>query len=315
MDKNYCQAAGYFSGGIRRRLLELPGEAQESIREICLRAGRPLVLAAFRETWFPGKREGFFRHPPAEPYIVSQEELQESLGVLTDYSIQTYQQEINAGFITLRGGHRAGIAGTCVCQEGRIRTVHQTSSLSLRIARQVPGAAEDLVHALYPERVCSTLIAGAPASGKTTLLRDLARCLSDGVPGYYTKLSLIDERGELAAVWQGLPQNDVGMLTDVYDGCPKGVGMRMAIRSMSPGAILLDEISGEEDASSIRQSLNAGAAVIASAHAASLDELCRNRHVCDLISGGAFRWIVLLKGAETPCQVARIVRPEEVGLC
>ena len=315
MDKNYCQAAGCFSGGIRRRLLELPPELQGSVREICLRAGRPLALAGFRETYFPGREAGFFPALPPEPYLVTGAELQEYLRVLTEYSVQTYQDEINAGYITIQGGHRAGVAGTCVCREGRIHTVHQISSLSLRIARQIPGAAAELVHTLYPDRVRSTLIAGAPASGKTTLLRDMARCLSNGLPGYYTRVSLIDERGELAAVRQGIPQYDVGVLTDVFDSCPKGEGMRMAIRAMAPEALLLDEISGEEDAASILQSLNAGAAVIASVHASSLDELCRNRHIRELIDRGAFQRIVLLQGADVPCRIARIAEPRELLPC
>ena len=163
--------------------------------------------------------------------------------------------------------------------------------------------------------MCSTLIAGAPASGKTTLLKDIARCLGSGLTGSFVKLSLIDERGEIAAVYRGAPQNDVGITTDVFDGYQKGEGMLIAIRSMSPRALILDEIAGEEDAASVRQGLNAGAAVIATVHAASLDELYRKTHVRTLIAEGAFQKIVILRGADAPCEVAQIAEPKELSPC
>ena len=235
--------------------------------------------------------------------------------ILTEYSIHSYQREINAGFITVQGGHRAGIAGSCVYENGRILSVNDISSVTLRIARQVKGAAENLVRTLYSGGVCSTLIAGAPASGKTTLLKDIARCLGSGLTGSFVKLSLIDERGEIAAVYRGAPQNDVGITTDVFDGYQKGEGMLIAIRSMSPRALILDEIAGEEDAASVRQGLNAGAAVIATVHAASLDELYRKTHVRTLIAEGAFQKIVILRGADAPCEVAQIAEPKELSPC
>lgn len=250
-----------------------------------------------------------------QPYIVSRDELRECVRILTEYSLHSYQREINAGFITIRGGHRAGIAGSCVYEAGRILSVNEISSVSLRIARQITGVADGLVRRLFPERVCSTLIAGEPASGKTTLLKDIARCLSGGVPGYYTKLSLIDERGEIAAVYRGVPQNDVGIMTDVFDGYQKGEGMAIAIRAMSPRALILDEIAGEADAMSVRQGLNAGVAVIATVHASNLDELYRKRHIRALITEGAFEKIVLLRGADAPCQVNEIVEPKELTRC
>lgn len=310
MDEKFCEAAGYLPSQLKNLLRRLPEQLQGSVREICLRAERPLVVSTFGGEYFADSAGGFHRLLPASPLIVSRDELSECVRILTEYSLHSYVQEINAGFITVRGGHRAGVSGSCVTDGERIVSVGNLSSVNLRVARQVKGCAVSLVRELYRERVGSTLIVGPPASGKTTLLRDMARCLANGEPGYYTRLSLIDERGELAAVSRGVPQNDVGVLTDVFDGYRKGEGMAIAIRSMSPAALILDEIATEADADSIRQSLNAGVAVIVSTHAATLEELCRKRHIRSLLSEGAFANVVLLKSAAEPCRVERIIRPK-----
>jgi len=317
MDKPFMEAAGALPERLRIRLSSLPDELQSLSREICLRSERPLLVSTLRGDYFALHSGGFARLSAAggQPYLLSREELRECVRVLTGYSLHSCQQDINGGFLTLRGGHRAGVVGSCTYENGRILHVGDISSVNLRIARQVKGTAEALVRRIYPEGVCSTLIAGPPSSGKTTLLKDIVRCLSGGRAGYFVKLSLIDERGELAAVRQGAPQNDVGWMTDVLDGYRKGDGMAIAIRSMSPQAVVLDEIAGEEDAASIRQSLNAGVAVIATVHAGSLDELCRKRHIRALLQEGAFRRVVMLRGADMPCAVGQIASPGELGLC
>lgn len=310
MDKKYLEAVSFLPMPLRDELHRLPGHLQDTVRELCLRAERPLVVSTLQGEYFEDNCGGFHRLLPANPRVVSRDELSECVRILTEYSLHSYVQEINAGFITVRGGHRAGVVGSCVTNGEHITTVGNISSVNLRVARQIRGCGRDLVHQLYRERVGSTLIVGAPASGKTTLLKDVVRCLADGEPGYYTKLSLVDERGELAAVYRGVPQNNVGVMTDVLDGYYKGEGMSIAIRSMSPGAIILDEIATEADAASIRQSLNAGVAVIATAHAASMEELCRKRHLRRLLSEGAFENVVLLRGAAEPCRIARIAHPK-----
>lgn len=316
MDRKFLEATSFLAPALKERLSAAPHEIQTEAREVCLRAEKPLAVSCFTGTHFMGRNGGFFRRLPDNPYIVTKAELDECVRTLTEYSLHTFRREINAGFLTVKGGHRAGVAGSAVCGSSQVLSVTDISSINLRIAREVKGAAVSLAQSLFRDSVRSTLIAGAPASGKTTLLKDLTRLISSGSLGYFKKISLIDERGELAAVYRGVPQNDVGVLTDVFDGYRKGEGMMIAIRSMSPEVIVLDEIAGEQDALSIRQSLNAGAAVIATVHAASLDELYRKEHIRSLITEGAFRHIVLLEGASAPCKIAKIATPKELSpLC
>lgn len=312
MDEKYQEACSFFPAQIRESLLTLPQDKQKTVREICLRAERPLIISAFCADYFLSRTGCFSTLLPADPYLVSRAELSETVKRITEYSLHSFQRELNEGFVTVRGGHRAGLAGSAAQSGGGIVSVTDIGSLTLRVARQVIGAGEELCRMLFSTGVSSTLLAGAPASGKTTLLRDMTRCLSDGLSGKGIKISLIDERGELAAVSRGVAQNNVGVRTDVFDGYPKGEGMAIAVRSMTPRLLVVDEIATERDAASIRQGLNAGAAVIATVHAASMEELHRKKHICSLLAEGAFRNIVLLKGAEEPCRIARVVTGREL---
>ena len=312
MDRKFQEAASFLTANIRSRLQAAPDAVQSTAKEICLRAERPLVVSCLDGARFLNRAGEFGRSLPASPYLVTKVELDECVRILTEYSLHSYKREINAGFLTVKGGHRAGVSGSAVCGGSQVLSVTDISSINLRVAREIRGAAAPVARALFSRGVASTLLVGVPASGKTTLLKDLARILGNGELGYSKKISLIDERGELAAVYRGVPQNDVGAQTDVFDGYRKGEGMAIAIRSMSPEVILLDELAGEQDAASIRQSLNAGAAVVASVHAGSLEELARKEHIRALLEEGAFAHIVLLRGAAAPCEIARIVSPGEL---
>lgn len=315
MDMKYLEAIRSLTRNLSGMLSNFPAELQGAVREITLRTEKPVVISTFGGEYFLKKEGGFSKFMPITPYIVTKEELFECVRVLTQYSLHSYKDEINAGFITIKGGHRAGICGSCVYEDTKVVAVNDISSVNLRVARQVKGVAENLVKSIYHDGVSSTLIAGPPASGKTTMLKDIARCLSAGTLNYNTKLCIIDERGEIAAVYRGTPQNDVGIMTDVFDGYKKGDGMESAIRSMSPRAIILDEISGLEDIDKIKQSLNAGVAVIATVHAQSLDELYRKKYICELLIEGNFQHIILLNDAQNPCTVKEIVTPKELSLC
>lgn len=291
-----------------QQLLSNVSEAtQKRVREICIRAERPLVISTFDGERFISNNGTLQINFYDNLYVVTKKEMIECIKVLTEYSLHSYQDKINMGYITIQGGHRAGIVGSCVLENNEIVSVTDISSINLRIARQVKGVSDHLVKNIYKDQVYSTLIAGAPASGKTTMLRDIACSLANGKTGFFTKISMIDERGELAAVKNGVAQNDVGVLTDVLDGYQKGVGMMIAIRSMSPKVIVLDEIGGYSDTVAIRQSLNAGVKVIATVHAGSMEELLRKKHILALMNEGAFEKIVFLDGSDKPCTVREII--------
>lgn len=307
MDQKYIEAIRALPLNLQQLLMNVSETTQKRVREICIRAEKPLVISTFDGERFVSKNGTLQRNFYDNLYIVSKKEIMECVKVLTEYSLHSYQDKINMGYITIQGGHRAGIVGSCVLENNEIKSVNDISSINLRIARQVKGVADCLVRNIYKDQVYSTLIAGAPASGKTTMLRDIASSLANGTIGYFTKISIIDERGELAAVKNGVAQNDVGVLTDVLDGYQKGIGMLIAIRSMSPKAIILDEIGGYGDTVAIRQSLNAGVKVIATVHAGSMEELLRKRHIVALMNEGAFEKIVFLDGADKPCTVKEII--------
>lgn len=312
MDSKFLEAARALGQPVSGLISSFDENLQGSVREICIRAGRPVAISTFDTNYFLKKGGGFTKHTPLSPYLTSREEMRECVRVLTDYSLHSFKNEMNAGFITVKGGHRAGLCGSCVYEKGKIIAVNEISSISLRVARQIKGSAAFLCKSLFSKGLYSVLIAGPPACGKTTLLRDMARCLSGGVLTFSAKTSLIDERGEIAAVYQGVPQNDVGVLTDIFDGYGKEDGMQQAIRAMSPQVLLLDELSGVEDIHSVRRCMGAGAAVIATIHAGSKEELQSRVGVSELLKAGGFSKIVLLGQACNPGMISEVISAKEL---
>lgn len=276
--KGVGQAAAYLPPRIRAAVAGL--EDGDPVQEIRLRAGRPLAVGAYgREDWLSpaGKRTGRIQ----EALTVSPEEVKECFLALCQYSIHSFTHEVAGGFLTLPGGHRAGLCGTAVLtSSGGVETQKHLSGINIRIARQKGGCADPILSQCYAggARRGSLLLAGPPASGKTTVLRDLCRQL-----GKRYKVTVIDERGELAACWQGTPQNDIGPHSDVLDGFSKELGIPMALRVLSPDLIAVDEIGGEADSLAIERCLCAGVDLIATAHAGSAEELYRRPHLRRLL--------------------------------
>ena len=196
----------------------------------------------------------------------SAEELADCFAEICRYSVYSFEEEIAQGFITLDGGHRVGICGTAVTKNGVITSLKDISGLNIRIAHQVRGCADELFERVFFDGVHSLLLAGKPLSGKTTVLRDLARRL-----GERCRVVLIDSRNELSASVRGTPSFDVGLNTDVLCGCEKSAGIMLAIRSLSPEVIICDEIGNDEAA--VEQAMFCGVKIIASAHADSIEQL------------------------------------------
>lgn len=284
-----------------RQLLACPGRPVRwpgLVEEIRLRAERPLHLVCSGADCFVS-REGRPVAQPAQAYRVTGGDIARALQLLTQNSVYACEEELRQGFITLAGGHRVGLAGRAVLEGGRNRLLKPVTALNYRVARAVQGAADAVLpHIIGPSGVCSTLIASPPQAGKTTLLRDLVRQLSDGVPRLNwtgAKVGLVDERSEVAGSWQGIPRHDVGARTDVLDACPKAEGMMLMIRSLSPQVLAVDEIGRAEDAEALEEALHAGIAVIATAHSSSWQELRARPVLQKILAGGMFQRAVLLR--------------------
>ena len=285
---------------------------QKTLQEIRLRAGRPVILHS-------GGREHFLT-AQGEPtgslsqaYCAAERELEEILEHICHYSPYAFEEELRRGFVTVAGGHRVGVAGQAVLEpDGRIRTFKNISYLNVRVSHEVKGAADGVLPDMYGGgSLKSALIISPPGCGKTTLLRDLVRQISDGnVYGPGMTVGVVDERSELAGSFLGKAQNDMGIRTDVLDGCPKELGMLLLLRSMSPQVIAIDELGGDGELAALRQAAVCGCKVLATVHGEDRQDVeYRFGMAADLWERLFDRFLVL--GRERGRYVVRQVRGKE----
>ena len=291
MDANQIQ--NLFASNVRQLLVDADLD-YDKLYEIRLRVGRPLFL-----TYDGG--ECFLRQKDTEPYLVTREDLKETLEYVSGYSLYAYEDEIRQGFLSVQGGHRVGVTGKVILDGNRIRGMKYISCINVRLAHEVVGCADQVMpYIRKKDWVAHTLIVSPPRGGKTTLLRDIIRQLSNGeekkkMPG--VTVGVVDERSELAGSYQGVPQNDLGMRTDVLDGCPKAEGMEMLIRSMSPAVVAVDELGRKEDFKAVESVIHSGCKVIATAHGNSIEDVIHQPYFERLVRRRVFeRYIFLDKG-------------------
>jgi stage III sporulation protein AA len=286
----------YLPKHIRQMVKMLPDAALTGIEEIRLRLGKPLSLVGCGVEIFlgiDGKVE-----IPVKAYLVTAEDLKCSIQLVCNFSMYSVEEELRNGFVTVSGGHRVGVCGRSVIEKGVVKTLKDISYMNFRVAKQIIGASDKTIGYLIrsPDDIYSTLIISPPQCGKTTLLRDLIRRLSCGSEVHKfkgMKVSLIDERSEIAACSLGIPRNDVGIRTDVLDGCPKAEGIIMMIRSMSPEIVATDEIGRREDADAITDAVNAGVKVITTIHGSSIGDFLNKQDLSKIQKGIFERYIVL----------------------
>lgn len=225
-------------------------------------------------------------------YIPQEKEMINILQMLCENSIYSYQSQLAQGFITLYGGHRVGVTGNIAMKDGKISNINYISALNFRIAKELIGVSESIIREVLSNgEVNNTLIISKPGCGKTTLLRDLIRNLSD----CGKTISLIDERGEIAAMYKGVPQNDVGLRTDVMDNVTKSLGMKIAVRTMAPDVIVADEIGTKDDVDAINYGICSGVKGIFTAHASDINELKLNKNLEKLYEQRLFKKLIFLE--------------------
>ncbi|MDD7663834.1 MAG: ATPase, T2SS/T4P/T4SS family [Eubacteriales bacterium] len=277
---NWYETIAFFTHclpkAVARPLNALP---DGSLREIRVRAGQSIRLST---------RQGE-TICPCEP---TPQQVAQMAEALCEHALYARAEEQRSGFVTLRGGHRMGLCGRVICQGQSIRALRDISSFCIRIAGQWRGAADGLIGQLTDENgFCrSTLIVGLPGMGKTTLLRDSLRRLSEAG----RRVCVVDERSEIAAMCDGLPQLEVGPCTDVLDGCGKEAGLRWLLRSLSPEVLVTDELSDTLDAQAALEAIRSGVSMLATVHGRDLDSVCGRNTLYPLIRDRAFeRYAVL----------------------
>ncbi len=308
-EDNFNTAVSVLSGVLKSKLKELSSIIKGDTYEIRLRIGKPVILCGRYGSLFlknDGCTSSLYE---ADVYICKPEEITDTFNRLCCYSVYSHIDSIINGYITYQGGHRAGITGTAVTDnKGEIISVNEISCINIRISREVTGAADGIIAEIFSDVPKSIIIAGPPSSGKTTVLRDLVRQLSDRM----YKVSLIDERQEIASVNGSICQNDVGINTDVFNCFPKGKGIMNALRTMSPQIIAIDEVGEDKEIEGIVQGMNSGVCFITTIHASGYRDLLKRPQLEKLLSRCSFDFIVLLSSSEAPGEIEGIYDAKEI---
>lgn len=301
--------ARWLSDPLREIFNRVSGFPLTEIEEIRLRMTKPLLLQGRDREYFldlQGKAVSL-----EKAYKVQSEDLMQTLERMTQSSLYAAEEDLKQGFLTLPGGHRVGVTGEAILKSGTVQSLKHISGLNIRLALEIPGQALPILPRLIRSdgSLYHTLILSPPRAGKTTLLRDLIRCLSDGVPEIFLKgqtVGIVDERGELAGMWQGSPTYNLGSRTDILDGCPKALGMNMLIRSMSPRVVAVDELGHSQDVEAVMDALRSGVSVLGTAHAENWVEAKERPVLKALFTGGIFERLVILSRKKGPGTVESI---------
>lgn len=292
-------------------LSRLPTETLAQVEEIRLRQGKPLMVRCNSLEHFVNY-EGISGNSD-RAYRVTLEDIQRTTQVLTGSSLYACEEELRQGYLTIPGGHRVGLAGRVVVRDGKVETVRDITGLNLRIAREFQDVGLRLLPRLLRKtggEIGHTLIVSPPRCGKTTLLRDLIRLISNGVPELNLPgrtVGVVDERSEIAGSFMGMAQLDVGIRTDVLDGCPKAQGMMMLLRAMGPEVIAADEVGSSADIAALEDVLNGGVTLLTTIHGGSIRDLKLRPGSKALLEMGIFEKVVVLSRGQGVGTIEKII--------
>lgn len=273
---------------------------QNTLSQIHLKAGARVYVSVGGKNFYVTPQG---KLSEKDGILLFENEVEECFYQICGYSVYSYEEELASGFVTVEGGHRVGICGTAVWKNGRVETVRDISSISIRVASQQRGCA-DSVYAFCSQTHDNILILSAPGAGKTTLLRDLARRFSCDKK----RVCIVDERGEIGAVTNRLSAFDLGDFCDILDRFPKTSGILQAVRTLSPQVVFADELGDEREVNAVIQAMHCGVKVIATAHAADLKDALQRPHLRFLIENGYFTRLILLTDSPAPGTIKDFIK-------
>ena len=272
-----------------REIIKSISRDNVNIEEIRLRSLKPLIVNSNNKDYFYNTKLNKLDLNMNNPYIVSKDDIEQTFQIMCKYSIHSFIDDIKKGFITLRGGHRVGLVGKTIIEDGQVKNIKHISSLN-------------------------TLIISPPQCGKTTLIRDIVRNISNGNKEFAfkgMKVALIDERNEISGSYLGIPQMDVGIRTDVIETCPKDIGIMMLLRSMSPNVIVTDEIGNIDEIKALYTALNGGVSLITTVHGDSIEDIRNRKELSNLLDSELFKKVIILSAKKGPGTIEKIYDLEE----
>ena len=307
----------YIDQNLKEILINIDKNIAKNIEEIRLRLGKPLMIYSNGINYYIDKKGQLYSTPInlEKSYLVTPENIYKTFQIVSNYSVYSIQEELKQGFITIKGGHRIGLVGRGVYNGDKLENIKNISSINIRIAREVIGSSNHIVkyviknsHSIY-----NTLIISPPKCGKTTILRDLIRNISNGINSYNfegLKVGVVDERSELAGTYNGQPQNDLGYRTDILDGCYKHDGIMILLRAMSPDVIATDELGHPNDIKAIYEAMKGGVQIISTVHGANLDDVKNKPNIKDIVEEKVFKRIVVLDNSKGVGTISDIIDGE-----
>ena len=300
---NYEEILNYFSENIKKTLLEYFTKNENIVlkylEEIRIRNSKPIILKIQNKNIILN-------------YIPNSEDILDTMQRICNNSLYSFQNQICNGYITIRGGHRVGITGNVAFLDEKITNINYISGLNFRIAREIKNCSDRALKYILnikENNIYNTLIISPPGSGKTTLLRDCIRKISNGIEEIKFKgktIGVVDERGEIAAMHKGIPQNDIGLRTDILDNIPKHIGMKMIIRSMGPEIIVSDEIGNSKDVDAINYAACCGIKGIFTAHGGTFEDVNLNPAISELLNKYVFERIIFLSNSSKKGEIEKV---------